>query len=202
MSRSPTLQEVLERVRGAAGADVRVALPAKVVRYDATKRQVDAAPCVKEFYTDEDGARVAEALPVITSVPVCFPSSGGFSVTFPVSVGDYVLLVFSDLSLDKWLATGGVVDPSDDRRHALIDAVAIPGLQDFGHAVDASGASGCIEIGQDGGIFQGVGLGASLKTWLDGHTHASNGATPTPGTPGAGTDTMSPAASASVKVSS
>jgi hypothetical protein len=178
-SREPGLVEVLERAREKAGADVRVSLPAKVVRWDPALQQVDAAPCIKDAYTDEDDQRVVEALPVVTNVPVIFPGGGGFRVTFPLAVGDHVLLVFSDKSLDKWLTVGGVVDPEDNRTHAMTDAIALPGLHDFAHPLTTAPGS-TIDIGRDGGTFTPAALGGTdydtFMTTLKTHTHPSVGA--------------------------
>jgi hypothetical protein len=124
----PTLASVLNRAIAGALDDVRVALPGRVVRYDAAKQRVDVQPLVKDGYENESGARVAERLPVVSDVPVIFPGSGLFRITFPVKEGDTVLLVFASSSLARWKATGSEVDPGDDRHHTLADAIAIPGL--------------------------------------------------------------------------
>jgi hypothetical protein len=169
-TREPLLTEILAQVRERAAADVRVALPAKVVRFDAATQMIDAQPMVREGYIDENGERQTDALPVIPNVPVCFPGSGPFCITFPIAVGDTVLLVFSDRSLDKWLSVGGVIDPGDDRNHHLTDAIAIPGLRPGNAALKSVGS--CIKIGADAGAFEGVALGATLKTYLDSLTTA------------------------------
>ena len=131
MSRTPTQAEVILAAVRSGLAEVHTAIPAEVRRYDAAKRLCDAAPLIRSSYTDETGAIVVEALPVVPNVPIVFPGGGGFSLTFPIEVGDVVLLVFSEASLDKWLSQGGTVDPLDERRHALADAIAIPGLRPF-----------------------------------------------------------------------
>jgi len=59
----------------------------------------------------------------------------GADLVTPVAVGDTGLLVFCDGSLDVWLSKGGLVDPLDDRHHALSDAVFIPGLRPFSNPV-------------------------------------------------------------------
>jgi hypothetical protein len=69
--------------------------------------------------------------PKIVSVPVVFPRSRYFSLTYPIEKDDTVLLVFTERSMDRWLRSGGTVDPRDPRRHDLTDAVAIPGLYPF-----------------------------------------------------------------------
>jgi hypothetical protein len=65
--------------------------------------------------------------PVISNVPVVFPSagSGKISLTFPLAKGDGVTLLFSERSLDAFLSGG---DPEDPRRYDLTDAIAVPGL--------------------------------------------------------------------------
>lgn len=59
----------------------------------------------------------------------------GADLIVNVSVGDTGLLVFCDDSLDVWLSKGGLVDPLDDRHHALSDAVFVPGLRPFSNPV-------------------------------------------------------------------
>lgn len=138
MSASPELAEVLRAALDSRLGTLHVALPGRVESYDAAKRRADVQPLVRQGYVDEAGARVVERLPVIADVPVVFPGSGGVRVTWPVNRGDTVLLIFCSASIDKWLAVGGDVDPLDDRRHTLSDAVAIPGLMDFASVGDAT----------------------------------------------------------------
>jgi hypothetical protein len=147
---TPTLATVITGAIGAHMRGVRVALPARVEAYDAATQQVSAQPLVHEGFLDETGARQADRLPVVNGVPVVFPGAGGFRVTFPIAAGDTVLLVFASSSIDRWLALGGEVDPLDDRRHDISDAIAIPGLRDFAHAL-TSAPTGTMSLGKDGG---------------------------------------------------
>lgn len=142
MSRTPTLAEALRGILDARVADLRVSIPARVESYDATKQRIDAQPLIRHVYEDEDGARHVEDLPVVTDVPVCFPGSGPYSITWTLAKGDTVLLVFADASLDRWLVRGGAVDPGDTRTHAPSDAIAIPGLRDFAHALEGDRVHG------------------------------------------------------------
>jgi hypothetical protein len=185
MSRSPTMVEALNRLVKSHLRDLHVALPARVERYDLTKQEADVQPLIQDHYTDEEGQKVVFTIPVIPSVPVVFPGAGGFRVTFPVLAGDTVLLVFSEASLDKWLQQGGLVDPGMTHRHNLSDAIAIPGLRDFAHALTEAPTDRAT-FGKDGGLqihiteekiglgggpgeagMEPVALGQTLQTFLN-----------------------------------
>lgn len=137
-AQTPTLADVITGAIEVNRSNLRVALPGRVETYDAATQSCSVQLLVHDGVNDETGTRQPEKLPVITSVPVCFPGSGAFSVTWPIKPGDTVLCVFASSSIDRWLALGGEVDPVDDRRHHISDAIAIPGLRDFGHALGAT----------------------------------------------------------------
>jgi len=137
-AQTPTLPEMLRLAIRARLVDTHVALPGRVESYDAAKIAVNVKPLIKRGFVDEEGNRSTEELPVIPGVPLVFPGAGAYRITFPVKPGDLVLLVFSEASLDKWKDLGTVVDPNDDRRNELIDAIAIPGLRSFKNADPAS----------------------------------------------------------------
>jgi hypothetical protein len=150
-SRPSTLQDLLSRFRESLTADLHTSLPGKIVRYDESTQKADVQPLIKERYTDESGAQQSRELPVIPSVPVQFPGAGGYRITFPVAVGDTGLIMFAEASLDKWLVSGGTVDPAEERRHDLTDAIFLPGLRDFGHAL-TSAPTDRATFGKDDGL--------------------------------------------------
>jgi len=151
---TPTLAGFVTNALDGRMRGVRVALPGLVQTYDPTTQTCSVQPLVQDGVYDESGTRIAERLPVVASVPLCFPGSGAFSVTWPVKPGDTVLLVFSSSSIDRWLALGGEVDPIDDRRHHITDAIAIPGLRDLGHVLPSSAvdATSMVISGTSGGV--------------------------------------------------
>ncbi len=174
---TPTFAEMLRRAMDARLLDVHTAIPARVEAYDAATLSVDAQPLIKQAHEDENGDRVVEQLPVIPSVPVVFPGSGGYRVTFPIVVGDLVLLVFSEASIDKWLETGGLVDPIDDHRHNISDAIAIPGLRSFA-SPSAANTSALVIEGDDVRLGDDTGTAVALKSDLDSLKSIFNNWTP------------------------
>lgn len=130
---APSLSTLLDLAFESRLAGLRVALPGRVTAYNKTTQRASVQVDIQDAYLDEDEQRRTESLPVLNDVPVLFQGAGGCRITFPVRVGDPVLVVFSSSSIARWKATrgggtGGPVDPGDDRHHHLADAVAIPGL--------------------------------------------------------------------------
>lgn len=151
VNESPRLEHVLAGALRARLADLHVGMPGRVVRYDSAKQCADVQPLIKRRRRDEGGELVAEPLAVLNEVPVIFSGGGGFSETFPMAVGDDVWIEFAECSLDKWKPRGGSVDPEDDRRFTLSDAVCYPGLRDLGHP-RSSAPTDRARFGKDGGV--------------------------------------------------
>src|SRR5882757_5535498 len=71
--------------------DFRVALPCVVKSFDPVAGTITAQPTVLErLNVNTNGVPVATdvPLPLLLDVPVMVPGGGGFSVTFPIAVGD------------------------------------------------------------------------------------------------------------------
>jgi len=131
---TPDLARVIsDAVRYHLG-EVNTAIPARILSYDPTTQEAEVQPLIKRRY--KDGTVVSRA--PITGVPVVFPAAGGGIITFPVAVGDTVLLIFSQRSIDRWVRSeGGEVDPLDNRKHDISDAMAIPGLFTLNQALQS-----------------------------------------------------------------
>jgi hypothetical protein len=98
----------------------------------------EVQPLIQEKYAD--GQILSR--PRIPNVPVVMPSTASAGLTLPIGIGDPVMLLFSQRSMDRWLAQGGEQEASDIRMHALSDAIAVPGL--FAFNVSHSDGSGVV----------------------------------------------------------
>jgi hypothetical protein len=136
--------------------DLRVAFPARVEAYDAARQAVRVQPLIRDFYENEEGNLATERLPVISDVPVLFPSGGGYFLTLPLIAGDVGLVVCTDRSLDRWLSAGGEVDAGDVRCHHLTDGVFLPGLYPFGGPRTGVSTTSA-QIAKQGGLSVSVG---------------------------------------------
>lgn len=195
--RTPSLADLLKRAIDYTLEDVHVMLPGKVASYDAATQKANVDLLVKRRIALDNGQELTETFPQLPNVPIVFPRGGGvpgFFVSFPIQVGDFVMVMFAERSIDAWLfSSGGVTDPNDFRKHDLSDAVAIPGLYPFSKALPdahaanmAMGASGGGQVHFDGvnvhlGSFPAtdfVALAtatearlAAIETWGAAHTH-------------------------------
>lgn len=195
---TPDLGGLIAGAMAAVKGSLNVAIPATVVAYNPATQTITAKPTITARYQDDAlGILVPAPLPPIANVPVAFPSSAGFSITWPLFPGDSVLLVFADASIDEWKSTGAPEClPLDIRRLDLTDAIAIPGLNAPVLPIPATGwspaamvlAGADIRLGSSAAV-QPVALAplvdavvAALQVWLDTHTHT--GVTTGPGASG------------------
>ena len=147
--------EALRRILQSFSLDLHTAIPGIVRSYDPTTQTADIEPAIRRVLpaaNEDDDADETEALPILPSVPIVWPRAGGFFLHFPISPGDSVLVVFSEVDTNAWRASGDLSDPGVPTRHGLSGAVAIPGLYPRGNPCgDADGTHG--RVGREGGPF-------------------------------------------------
>lgn len=106
---------------------IHTCIPGQIESFNALLNKASVKPLIKR----KVGKNIL-SLPVITEVPVQFPSSGNVGVVFPLNRGDGCLILFSEVSLENYLnSIGNEVEPGDDRTFSLSDAVCIPGVSPF-----------------------------------------------------------------------
>jgi len=108
-------------------SNVNTAIPATITHYDDLLKKATVKPLIMRTFSN--GTVVS--MPIIANVPVVMPRNALAGLNIPVSVGDTVLLIFSQRSLERWLFDGGEVEPGLDRKFDLTDAIAIIGLYSF-----------------------------------------------------------------------
>jgi hypothetical protein len=188
LPRTPTLAQVMREAVEYRLRDLNTAMPAKITMYDSSKQTVDVQPLINSLQLTSEGEDLEETLPVMPDVPVMFPRNGEYFMTFPLKVGDVVLLIFNQRSIDKYTAntSGDPVNPEDFRLHDLSDAIALPGFFPFGESIKDIDTSR-MALGKDKGGMQIHIDGSSVEIDNGGGTTvkfdgASVGATMTLGT--------------------
>lgn len=173
MIRNP--REAIDRINADMRTELHTSFPAKVVSYDADAQTVDVLPAImREVAGDDPQAPYSfEAIEELGAVPVMWPRAGGFVLTFPIAVGDWVLIICAEQSTLLWRVSGsapvkpGLIDP-----HGLNGCVALPGwfpdtqkLEDVSTTDvvlgKADGSSG-VRVKPDGSVVLGPEAGAGL----------------------------------------
>lgn len=103
------------------------AIPGIIQEIDLTKSTCTVQPAIQGQIEDENGRIQSVNLPLLTDVPIIWPRSAQFAITFPLASGDEVLVVFASRCIDAWWQSGGVQRPMEARMHDLSDGFAIPG---------------------------------------------------------------------------
>lgn len=187
MTQDPDLGQLLAETIAATRGPMKVAIPATVVAYNPALQTVTVKPTVMGRYQDPDsGGLIPFPLPTISNVPVAFPSSTGFAITWPLTPGDTVFLVCADRSIDEWKSTGLPENlPIHTRRFDLTDAVAIPGIRSFADPIPATGWSATALVIEGLDVRLGSSVATSpvtlepllqawitaLSAWLTAHVH-------------------------------
>lgn len=114
----------LRMILESALCGLHTAFPAQVESFNAATLRVDLQPCIKSGYKGID----ASNWPIMSEVPVLYISSGDFHIAFRPKPKSYGLCIVCEKSLDEWLLTEKISEPSDNRHHDLSDAIFIPGL--------------------------------------------------------------------------
>ncbi len=186
-------------------AMIWTALPGIVKKVDLVAMTLEVQPAIQGSVEDENGATQSVNLPLLVDVPVIFPSAGSFTITFPIAIGDEVLVVFSSRCIDAWWQSGGIQRPMEARMHDLSDGFAIPGPRSQPRVISGINATGIqirndagtsyVEIAADGKIKlvspSGIAVTGNLEVsgtitggGIDLATHVHSGVTPGIGTSG------------------
>lgn len=123
-------------------AGVWTALPGIVNAFDAVKMTVSVVPAVKARVLGADGVADWVTLPLLVDCPVLFPGGGGFTLTFPVAVGDECLVLFASRCIDAWWDSSQVSVQPDMRMHDLSDGFALVGVRSRPKAVPGVSTNG------------------------------------------------------------
>ncbi len=115
------LETVIQTGIDSALKELHTCFPAVVTRVDHSTQLIDAQITIKRKLSG-----VSVELPLLTGVPIRYFKVNKFSITAPIEIGDEVLLIFSERSIDTWLIEGGIQNPFDFRKHSLSDAFALP----------------------------------------------------------------------------
>lgn len=131
----PSLEEILRLSFITGSEQMYTAIPCIITNIPTNLQdlRVDVQPAIDRQYRDGTSEEHSQIL----GVPVVFPCGRTSMVSFPLFVGDTVLCVFSQRSLDNFKSGNGTrAIANDQRRMDSRDAIAIPGIVPFGKSLN------------------------------------------------------------------
>jgi hypothetical protein len=136
-STTPSIRELIEEIVEERLASIQGPQPASIVSYDEASQLAIVQPLVMSVTVDNTGAVIRKPRAQIGDVPVAYFGGSGGAITVPVKAGYTVLLVNCGVHLDRWMLSGGIVDPGfvdpDKAGGRKSDVIAISGLYDIAH---------------------------------------------------------------------
>lgn len=151
IERAPDPTSVTKRVLAGHQASVWTALPGIIKRYDRLKQVVDVQPAIQARFVGRKGVEEWITLPLLINCPVCFQGGGGFTLTFPLKVGDECLVVFASRCIDAWWMLGDVQKQMDFRMHDLSDGFVLPGVRSQVKLPSLAASASHVELRSDDG---------------------------------------------------
>lgn len=186
----PDLTELAMLIMRATRMGIKVALPGRVVSYNATTQLANVSTEILVVLPDPVlGIDVPQLPLVLVDVPVVFPSNGaGSYLIFPIAVGVTTgQLLVNDRSIGRWLNVGTPTDPSVATSHKLEDAVFLPGLHPKTNPIPVPPATTAVLeaplVNIGAGAAQAAMLGTAFLALYNSHVHpdplsGSTGITP------------------------
>jgi hypothetical protein len=123
--KTETFESGITEILNSQLMNLHTSMPGKVVSFNPDLQTISVQPCLKRLYS---GANESVLLPIIEDVPVLFPGSGNFFITWDVKPDSYCWLLFSERALATWISLGDIQDPTSKRKFSLSDCVAYVGI--------------------------------------------------------------------------
>jgi hypothetical protein len=154
------LDELLRRALEDRLTDLHTSGPGRIeaVYPDGT---ADVKPMIRRPVPSADGGFQYEEIPIIPKALVARLGTARSSIKFDVQPGDFVWLVFSELSTAEFFETQAEAEPELVSRHGLTGAFAIPiCLSRAAEPVDLIALAAKVETALQ-----------SIEQWAGTHTH-------------------------------
>lgn len=138
-------------------------MPGMIEKVNLAQMTCEVQITIKAQITNPDASTEWVALPLLVDCPLVFPCGGGFTLTFPVTPGDEVLVVIANRCIDAWWQSGGVQVQADLRLHDLSDGFALPGPRSLPNVIPAISSS-AVQLRNDvGTAFMEIQADASIR---------------------------------------
>lgn len=128
MAEKNQLLDTLMMAIAQALADVHTATIARVTAVNATT--INCRPVINRAVNGE-----SIQLPEFIEVPPITLQGGGSYTAYPIAVGDYCILFFTERCFDRWYGGADFQPPAELRMHDYSDGIALVGVNPLASAI-------------------------------------------------------------------
>lgn len=134
MKAKPGFDEALESLRDTIFSTLNCVQIGKISSFDKDTQTASIEIAMRA----QRGKKVI-TYPLLVDCPVIILQGGGSYLEFPISSGDYCLVLFNDRDIDTWWSSENIAPPRTGRKHSLSDGFALVGLNPSTSVLDLSG---------------------------------------------------------------
>jgi phage baseplate assembly protein gpV len=134
-------------------------LPGIIQSFNPTQMTCTVSPSIKAKLFTPDGLSSDVALPLLVDCPVQFPSGGGFTLTFPIKLGDECMIHFASRCIDNWWYLGGVQAQAEMRMHDLSDGFIVPKVWSLPNVINSISTATAQLRSDDGSTYVDIAAG-------------------------------------------
>ncbi len=132
-------------------AGIYTAMPGIIQSFNPAERICTIQPTIKAQVQNPDGTFEWVTIPLLIDCPVIFPSGGGFTLTFPLTLGDECLVIFAMRCIDAWWQSGGVQVQAELRMHDISDGFVLAGVNSAPNVIPSVSTSN-VQLRSDDGL--------------------------------------------------
>jgi hypothetical protein len=144
---------MLEQVVWKVLSNINTCMPGVITKYDPKTTTATVKPGFKRKYKNQDSP---VSMPDISDCPVHLPRFGNVVIRPPISqiLNSPCWILFSQRSIDQFMALGSPTDPLDSRKFALTDGWVIPGLTTEKNPIESKAGEESLEISYGNAYFE------------------------------------------------
>lgn len=131
----PDLDDLLAELKNEIFANLNCIQIGKIESFNKDEQTAEVQIQVKRRI----GGDEIKNYPLLVDCPVVVLQGGGAFSEYPISVGDYGLVIFCDRDIDNWWSAETVKEPLTTRKHSLSDGFILVGVNSKDGALTLEG---------------------------------------------------------------
>ena len=135
----PSLRLVLSLLKKDIFSTLNCHAIGKIEAFNGTKQTATVSVAYSQTSVNDNAAK--KDYPLMLECPVIVMGGGNGSLRFPITSGDFCVILFNDRDIDNFILNGSKAILASDRKHSFADAIALVGLHPLNKSLPAYSSS-------------------------------------------------------------